>query len=81
MTDRDRLIKKLKDNAYGLVTLITMNGITIAEIQYVDVMQEEDNKDNIYLVVDSTSLECVSINYKAIKYVREFKEIVELTVG
>ena len=81
MTDRNKLIKKLKDNAYGLVTLITMNGITIANIHFVDVMQEKDNKDNIYLVVDSASPECVSINYKAIKYVREFEDTIELTVG
>ena len=81
MTNRNKLIAKLEDNIYGTLSIITMSGITISEIIYVDVKQKEDDKDIIYLVVDSASPECVSINYKAIKYIREYKDLIEITVG
>lgn len=79
-------IEKLREYSYEGIKLVSASsGMLIASICYVDVIgayEEDENQDKIYLVVDSASSESVSIDYKAIRYIKETKgNIGTLEVG
>lgn len=79
--NRSKFIKKLSNNVgHRNLNIITMNGITVASICYSEVMQDEEDKDIIYLRVGEVGIEDVYINYKAIRYIREFSDCIEITV-
>ncbi|MEG1494672.1 MAG: hypothetical protein RR406_00010 [Bacilli bacterium] len=81
MTNRNKFINKLNKYMYtGNLNIITMNGTTVASISYINVVQDEEDKDIVYLAVDNASTGYIWINYKAIKYIREFDDCIEITV-
>lgn len=86
--NRSKFIKKLSNNVgHRNLNIITMNGVTVASICYSEVIQDEDDKDIIYLRIGGigeeeidSDIEDVYINYKAIRYIREFSDCIEITV-
>lgn len=80
--NRSKFIKKLENVGHRNLNIITMNGITVASICYSEVIQDEDDKDIIYLRIGEVDndIEDVYINYKAIRYIREFSDCIEITV-
>lgn len=85
--NRNKFIKKLENVGHRNLNIITMNGITVASICYTEVIQDEEDKDIIYLRIGGigteevdSDIEDVYINYKAIRYIREFSDCIEITV-
>ena len=84
MVTRSKFIQKLNNVGHKNLNIITMNGITVASICYTEVIQDEEDKDIIYLRIGiegiDSDIEDVYINYKAIRYIREFSDCIEVTV-
>lgn len=77
----EALVEKLRKNAYGTVRLVTHTGSLIATIYYVDVLMLED-PNKIYLVIDSFSEDCVSIQYDMLTACISFcDDRIDLVVG
>lgn len=82
--NRSKFVGKLNNVGHKNLNIITMNGITVASICYTEVIQDEEDKDIIYLRIGiegiDSDIEDVYINYKAIRYIREFSDCIEVTV-
>lgn len=80
--EKKKFIETLKNHVYEELKIVSINSLSlIASICYVDVIVgEEEDSDKIYLVVDGFSSDNVYINYKAIRYVKETKDSIEIGV-
>lgn len=83
--EKEKFIDTLKNHVYEELKIVSINSLSlIASICYVDVIVGEEDKeedsDKIYLVVDGFSSDNVYINYKAIRYVKETKDSIEIGV-
>ena len=81
--NRSKLIKKLNEVGHRSLDIITISGITVCSICYTDAIQDEEDKDIIYLRIGTgieSDMKDIYINYRAIKYIREFSDCIEITV-